>query len=176
VKARLLRAIAFGLAVGAIAWLIDRSGIALPLALTLACFMVVFNCLTPSIGVRAIDAIARLVRSWLWRGRQGRHHSVGGVMLDVRDDGRQVWIAGADLQRCLGTRDPEDVLAARHAGRWRRDDDGVLLLRADAVVDHLTHCPARYEPRTIRLRRYLEREVLFPASKRKQQSEKMRRW
>jgi hypothetical protein len=69
--------------------------------------------------------------------------------------------------RVLGRREAEDVLAARHTGRWQRDEDGVLMLRVDAVVQRLAAMPGRDEPRVQRLRRYFEREVLFPASQRR---------
>ena len=70
------------------------------------------------------------------------------------------------MQRLLRRREPEDVLAARHAGRWQRDARGRLLLRVDAIVDLLATGPGRMNPRTVRLRRYLERELLFPAERR----------
>jgi hypothetical protein len=106
-------------------------------------------------------------RQSLWSGEEGRHHNFGGIGLRIEHDLHYSWIAGSDLQRVLGTRDAEDVLAARLAGHWRRDDRGVLMLRIDAVVAHLASMPGRMEPRTVRLRRYFEREVLFPAAQRR---------
>jgi hypothetical protein len=70
--------------------------------------------------------------------------------------------------RVLGRRKPEASLAARFTGHWRRDDDGdTLMLRVDAVVRHLGTMPGREDPRVQRLRRYFEREVLYPASQRR---------
>jgi hypothetical protein len=106
----------------------------------------------------------------LWRREQGTHHSFGGLALHIEDDGRHVWIAGADLQRVLGTRDRDDVLAARVPGRWRHDEGQPLLLRVDAVVAYLAAAPGRMEPRVVRLRRYLERDVLFPAAEMRRRS------
>ena len=88
--------------------------------------------------------------------------------LQFEDDGRQVWIAGQGLMRALGRPEPEDALAARHAGQWRRTEQGVLMLRVDAVVQVLASRSGRTEPRQLRLRRYLERDVLYPARMRRE--------
>jgi hypothetical protein len=111
---------------------------------------------------RAGDASAAL-RERLGRDDAGRHHAFGGVRLRVEDDGRHVWIDGPGLQRVLGRREPDEAQAARHTGAWRRDERGVLMLRVDAVVQHLATMPGRDELRVQKLRRYLERDVLFPA-------------
>ena len=169
-----LRALAVGLVAGTAAWLLNRSGWALPLALGAAVLTFFVLHLTPWIAVRTLDRLILLLRTWHWRSEQGRFHSFGGVPLSVHDDGRYLWIAGVDLQRVLGSYDAEDVLAARHAGRWRRDDKGTLWLRVDAVVHHLATAPGRLEPRTVRLRRYLEQDLLFPAAERRRRSETMR--
>jgi hypothetical protein len=41
------------------------------------------------------------------------------------------------------------------------------MLRVDAVVLHLNTMAGRHDPRVQRLRRYFEREVLYPASRRR---------
>ena len=73
------------------------------------------------------------------------------------------------------------VFLAR-ASHWRREngrhqsfdsipldvqDEGALHLRVDGIVVHLFSMPDRMQPRVIRLRRYLERELLFPAAERR---------
>lgn len=121
----------------------------------------------PRLIVHGASAWKRQVKQSLWAEREGRHHSVAGVHLRVEHDARHSWVDGAGLQRVLGTRDPDDVLAARLPGRWRRDDKGELMLRVDAVVEHLARRPERMDPRVVRLRVYLEREVLFPEARRR---------
>ena len=111
---------------------------------------------------RAGDASAA-VRERLGRAGAGTHHAFSGVRLRIEDDGRHVWVDGPGLQRALGRREPDEAQAARHSGAWRRDERGVLMLRVDAVVQHLATMPGRDEPRIQKLRRYLERDVLFPA-------------
>ena len=171
--ARLARALIITLLAGAAAWGLHISGLALPLALGLALVVFVVVNFAPWLGVRAFDRAGHIFRAWHWRGRLGRHYSFGGVPLDIHDDGRHLWLAGADLQRVLGTQDAEDVLAARHAGRWRRNSAGAVLLRVDAVVHQLCAAPGRLDPRTVRLRLYLERTVLYPAAERRRRSETM---
>jgi hypothetical protein len=120
------------------------------------------------VGVRRFDDIVHAVRGLYWSSDQGGFHSFGGLPLHIEDDGRHVWVAGQDLMRTLGKLEPEDVLAARHAGHWRRDEHQRLMLRVDAVVRHLDTMPGRDQPRIQRLRRYFERDVLFPATRRRE--------
>ncbi len=144
------------------------SGFALPVLIS-AAVLVAFVCWAlPWLGVRWLDDIVLGVRGWYWAPEEGRFHSFGGVPLRIDDDGRHVWVDGEGLMRVLGRREPEDSLAARFSGHWRRDDDGdTLMLRVDAVVRHLSTMPGRDEPRVQRLRRYFEREVLYPAGQRR---------
>jgi hypothetical protein len=106
------------------------------------------------------------LRALALRKVEGRHHAFGGVPLDITHDHGGAWLRAADLQRALRTDEPESVVAARVPGRWRRDDDGTLRLRVDAVVEHLATGPGRLDPRTGRLRKLLQREVLVPAARR----------
>ena len=44
------------------------------------------------------------------------------------------------------------------------------MLRADSVVQYLAQMPDRTDPRVQKFRRYLEREVLYPATRRRSRS------
>ena len=166
-----LQAVALGIAAAAAAWTFSQWQGALRFVLLMA-IGVLYVCLVlPHLGVRAIDRLILAARTMHWRHEEGRHHAFGGVPLQITEDHRHVWVDGPSLQRVLGTRDADDVLAARHSGRWRRGPDGVLLLRVDAVVDVLAHGPGRLDPRQVHLRRYFEREVLFPAAERKRRAQ-----
>lgn len=177
-----LRALLFGTALAGATGLSHWLGWGLPLLGALAALFAVVALIAPRVGVRWLEHAIYLVRAHNWRSEQGRHHSFGGVALYVQDDGRHVWLAADDLRRVLRSPEPDDVTAARHAGHWRRDDRGALLLRVDAVVAYLAGAPGRMQPRTVKLRRYLEREVLFPAAERRRRttqadrSETMPRW
>ncbi|MCY7315692.1 MAG: hypothetical protein LH480_08760 [Rubrivivax sp.] len=113
------------------------------------------------------DAHAAL-RERFWAREAGVHHSFAGVTLKIDDDGRHVWLGGSGLLRVLGRLERDDVLAARHAGHWRRRADGALQLRVDAVVHVLAQMPERNDPRVQKFRRYLERDVLHPAARRRE--------
>lgn len=169
-KQRLIQAALLALAMAAVLGVLDGTGLARPIVIALAVVVAVVTVVTPWLGVRALDRLLLAARALIWRREQGRHHAFAGLSLRVRDDGRHAWIAGEDLRRVLDSRDPDDVLAARVAGKWRRDDDGVLWLRVDAVVDHLAQAPGRMDPRTLRFRHYLDREVLFPAAERRRRA------
>ena len=163
----LLEAVVLGAAAALAAWVFSRWSGALRVALLLALATAYVAWALPWLGVRALDRLLLALRTLHWRREQGHHHAFAGVPLNISDDGRHLWLDGEGLQRVLGTQDSDEVLAARHAGRWRRNADGELLLRVDAVVDLVAHGPGRMDPRTVRLRRYLEREVLFPAAERR---------
>ena len=166
----LLDAVVLGGAAAAAAWAFSQWQGALRVVLLAAIIVATIAYGLPHLGVAILDQLIHWARALHWRRQQGRHHAFAGVPLRIEDDGRHVWVDGAGLQRALGSSDAEDVLAARHAGRWRRDRHGELLLRVDAVVDGLASAPGRSDPRILRLRRYFEREVLFPAAERRRRA------
>lgn len=165
-------ALLLGAAVALGAWIFGRWDGALRAVLLLALVVVAIAYGMPQLGVALLDRAWQALRAFHWRHEQGRHHAFGGVPLRIDDDGRSVWVDAEGLRRVLGSSDRDDVFAARHAGRWRRDADGELLLRVDAVVEVLAHGPARNDPRIQRLRRYFEREVLFPAAERRRRADR----
>lgn len=129
------------------------------------------------VGLLLIVAVPRLViwlgeaahegmRHQAWKHEEGRHHAFGGVHFTMVDDGRHMWMGGEALKRVLARPEADDVLAARISGKWKLDDKGRLWLRVDAVVEHLSVFPGRMDPRVQKLRRWLERDVLFPAGRR----------
>ena len=161
------RAVAVTALIAGVLGLLHLLGVGLKLLLVLGIVLAFVGFVLPTIGLRWIDEVAHWVRSRFWAAEQGRFHSFGGVPLHVDDDGRHVWVDGQGLMRVLGKAEPEEALAARHTGHWRRDEQGRLMLRVDAVVRHLASMPGRNEPRVQRLRRYFEREVLYPAGQRR---------
>jgi len=166
-KSPAARAGAVGLAIALVAGLLHWWGVGFGLLLAAMAVVGFIAWIFPFYGVRLLDAAVLFIRGLYWARDQGRFHSFGGIPLDIEDDGRQVWIDGPGLLRVLGRKEAEDVLAARLSGHWRRDDRGVLMLRADSVVHYLAQMPERTDPRVQKFRRYLEREVLYPASQRR---------
>jgi hypothetical protein len=154
---------------GGLGWL-HAWGVGLWLLLALGVVVAFIAWALPHMGVRLLDDIILFVRGRFWAREQGRFHSFGGVPLRIEDDGLHMWVDGEGLMRAQGRREPEAALAARHAGNWQRWEDGTLMLRVDAVVNHLATMPGRDDPRAQRLRRYFEREVLFPAAERRRRA------
>lgn len=166
------RALAVGLAIAVLTGVLHWWGVGLQLLLAVVAVVGLVAWVFPLYGVRLLDAAVLAIRGVYWARDQGRFHSFGGIPLVIEDDGRHVWIDGQGLLRVLGRKEAEDVLAARLSGKWRRDTHGVLMLRADGVVQYLAHMPKRTDPRVQKFRRYLEREVLFPASQRRNQGQR----
>ena len=165
------RSLALGLGIAATLGFLHLLGVGLRLLFALGLVLSFVGLVMPFAGVRWLDAAVLWARSRFWAREQGHFHSFGGVPLDVQDDGRHVWLGAHGLQTALGRQEPEAALAARHAGRWRRSGpDKLLQLRADAVVTWLNTMPGRDEPRVQRLRRYIERDVLYPAAERRRRN------
>lgn len=164
------RALAVGLFIAGVLGLLHLLGVGLKLLLALGLVLAFVGIVLPRVGVRWLDDAVAWVRGRFWAREQGHFHSFAGVPLHVEDDGRHVWVDGAGFMRAVGRIEPEDALAARLSGHWRRTNNGVLLLRVDAVVNHLNTMPGREDPRVQRLRRYFERELLFPAATRRQRA------
>jgi hypothetical protein len=163
------RAVGVALAIAAVLGPLHLLGVGLKLLLAVGLAMAFVALVLPPVGVRMIGGIVQWVRGRYWGPEEGRFHSFGGVPLRIDDDGRHVWVDGDAIQRVLGRREPDEALAARHAGHWQRAPNGQLMLRVDAVVRHLNTMPGRDDPRIQRFRRYFEREVLFPAGQRRKQ-------
>ena len=161
------RALLVGLLITGVLGILHALGIGLKLLLLIGIVIAFVTLVAPYLGVRWLDDAIDAIRALYWRREQGHFHSFGGIPLDISEDGNHLWVAAEGLQRVLGREEADAVVAARHSGRWQRTEDEVLLLRVDAVVGVLNTMPGRTDPRVQRLRRYFEREVLFPASLRK---------
>ncbi len=169
-KDRLQRALLVGIAIAGVLGLLHALGVGLPLLWALVVGFGVVAIAMPRLGVRWLDDLTLAFRAWLWRREQGHHHSFAGMALDIEEHAGQVWISAYSLQRALRQHEPATTTAARladHAtAHARHNAQGQLMLNVQAVVTYLAHMPRRTEPRVQRLRRYLEREVLYPASRR----------
>ncbi len=164
------RAVALGVGIaGFLGWL-HILGVGLPILMALAIVFAVAVLVVPMVAGNWVSDLTRLIRGRFWAAEQGVFHSFDGVPLHIDDDGRHVWVDAHGYMRALGRREPEDAVAARHTGMWRRNAAGELMLRVDAVVQVLSTMPGRTEPRIQRLRRYFEREVLYPAGQRRQRA------
>jgi hypothetical protein len=122
--------------------------------------------MAPQWLIRGAESLHLWLRQRMWAAEEGHHHAFAGVAFTMADDGRHMWLQGDALKRVLARPEADDVLAARISGKWKLDERGRLWLRVDAVVEHLASFPGRMDPRVQKLRRWLERDVLFPADRR----------
>lgn len=164
------RALLIGAALSLLGWGLHRAGAGLPLLIAALAIGLLLSWVLPQLGLRVLDRLGLALRAAKWHREEGRHHAFGSTHLHIHDDGRHSWMTADDLRHLLQLRDSDDVIAARLSGRWRRDGRGTLLLRVDAVSNYLAQAPGRMEPRTVRLRRYLDEAVLFPAAQRRRRS------
>lgn len=121
---------------------------------------------------RVLDRAIAGLRARRWRDREGRHHSFAGVPLDVHDDGHALWLQERGVRILLGLqRDPVAAFKTRFSGHWREAAElGLpgrgLWLNAAAVRQLLAEAPDRLDPKRLRLRSYIDREILQPAARR----------
>lgn len=168
---RLARAVVIALLVAGVLWVLDVYGVGLKLVGATIVLIGAIALLTPRLGVRLLDAGLYWGRFWHWRGRHGTHHAFGDIPLDIQEDDDMVWIEAEGLRRVLGNWEPDGVFLARVATTaWWRDGRR-LWLRVDAVIQYLAEAPERMDPRRVRLRLYLERQVLFPFNARRRRSD-----
>jgi hypothetical protein len=163
------RAIALALALSALLGALHWTGIRMPVLLWIPLAVVALVWLLPGPVHEVPLALLRAVQHGLWARDEGHFHSFGGVPLRIQDDGRDMWIDAYGMLRALRRSEPEDVFASRMPGNWMRQADDLLMLRVDAVIALLHRLPERHDPRVQRLRRYLERDVLYPAAQRRKE-------
>lgn len=168
---RLFRSLVVGGMAAGVGLLLNLSGLTVPMAFGAAALVLFLINVLPWMDVMVVESAIIAVRAWLWRDEQGRHHSFNGVLLDIRDDGRHVWVAADGLRRAMRGDESDERLEVRFPGRGRRDEQGRLLLRIDAVTAYLHSSNTSRDPTRLRLLRFLENDVLFPAAERRRRSE-----
>jgi hypothetical protein len=119
---------------------------------------------------------------WVRRGSlahaEGRHYSFAGQTLQIHDDGRECWIADRSIHQVLGVR-RDGAFKARFANQWREARElGLkgrgLWVRVSALHQYLAEAPDRHDPRRVRLRTFLDRDVMQPAARRREEARRAR--
>jgi hypothetical protein len=157
-------------AIAVVLGLLHGLGVGLKLLLLVALVLAVVGVLVPRMGVRWWDEAVMALRTVLWRTESGRFYAFDGLPLKTDEQFGHLWLAASSLQQVLRRPEDETVTAARMPGQWHRNEQGEVMLKVTEVVHHLSHMPGREDPRVQRFRRYLERELLFPAAKRNRAS------
>lgn len=104
--------------------------------------------------------------------QQGRHYAFAGVSFEVHDDGRECWMDEKAVRALLGLQ-KDRALKARFPNQWREATElglrGLQMwIKVSALVQHLAEAPERMDPKRVRLRVYLDRDVLQPAARRRE--------
>ncbi|MFZ5549585.1 MAG: hypothetical protein ACOZJX_12885 [Pseudomonadota bacterium] len=128
--------------------------------------------MAPALGVafahpliEAVAALSGRAHEQIWRDVAGRHHAFQGQAVDVwTDDEGHAWLALAGVRRIVPGLPPDGHLARLAGERWQAAAPGRLArLRADALTELLHRAT---DVRTLKFRRWLERDVMLPARRR----------
>lgn len=93
---------------------------------------------------------------------EGRHFAYRGVALDIaEDEDHRRWIRVADLRKLLPGFPRDDLLLRQYADDCRKEAAG-LRFECDALLGTLARAS---NPATLRLKSWLEREVVAPSQK-----------
>ena len=100
------------------------------------------------------------MRRATWAPVEGRYYAFRGVAVRVvDDDSQQRWVHLADIRRIAGYTAGDNTLQVAYAAGFRRIG-GEAHLNAEAL---LTHLGKEKSPEALKLRQWVEREIVFPS-------------
>ena len=117
--------------------------------------------------IEMVAGAARTARALALHDIEGRHYAFKGTSIDiVEDDGGHRWLRLGDVRAVL-TGLPADRVLERvlGAGFHRGAFSTAARVQAEALLGVLRKAS---DPRTLRFRQWLEREVVLPADKRRE--------
>jgi hypothetical protein len=113
------------------------------------------------------EALGWQMRRAHWRDVEGRHYAYRGrPVAVVEDDEHRHWLRLADVRAIVGFTASDGALAVSYPGRLRElGRPAAAHVRDDALLAHLAK---ERSPEAARLRQWVEREVAFPARRRRE--------
>jgi hypothetical protein len=113
------------------------------------------------------SALRHQVRAAVWRPVEGRHFNYRGTPVQVLEgDDHHRWVRAADVRTLVGHTASAGALALTYPEGWRRlGRPAEPHLRDDALLAHLAKQNA---PAARRFRRWVEREIAFPAQRQRE--------
>ena len=107
------------------------------------------------------------MRAAVWHPLEGRHFAYRGTPIQVlEDDDNRRWVRAADVRRIVGHSATNGALALTYPNGWRTMGQPAEPHFSDeALIAHLTKGNA---PEALRFRRWAEREIAFPAQRRRE--------
>jgi prophage antirepressor-like protein len=112
-------------------------------------------------------AIRQQMRHAHWRDLQGRHFSFHGRAVHVlEDENHQRWIRLADVRAIAGFTASDGALQLTYPNGWRICGRPASPHLSDEAL--LAHLAKERAPTATKLRRWVEREIVFPARRRRE--------
>jgi len=147
---------------GAVAWL----GWRLLGATGLLAGGVLLALLLPRPLLALAGELRHALRARVWREAMGRYFVYRGQRIRVLEDvWHRRWVCAADVREIVGSSVSDGALALSYPnGLLRLGDPAQAYLSDDALLIHLAKDPG---PRAIRFRHWAEREIGFPARRRR---------
>jgi hypothetical protein len=107
-----------------------------------------------------------LVRARVWHDLEGRHYAYHGQpILVIEDVSHCRWVRAADVREIVGYTASEGALALTYPGGFRRIGKPAQAYLSDEAL--LVHLAKESGPEAIRFRHWAEREVSFPARRKR---------
>ena len=155
----LLEIVLRGGACAALAWGLRQLGF--PLAVLLSIGALAGIVLARPLIDLAIE-IYQAMRRANWRELEGRHYAFKGRTVHVVEDADyRRWVRLADIRAIAGFTASDAALQVTYPAGWRLLGRPALPHLSDEAL--LTHIAKERTPEAVRLRLWIEREVVFPA-------------
>jgi hypothetical protein len=107
-------------------------------------------------------AVWQAMRQANWRELEGRHYAFKGrTVLVVEDGDYQRWVRLADIRAIAGFTASDAALQVTYPAGWRLLGRPALPHLSDEAL--LAHIAKERAPEAVRLRQWIEREIVFPA-------------
>ncbi len=106
--------------------------------------------------------LRRLAHARIWRTLEGRHFAFRGIPVQVLEDAQhRRWVRAADVRRILGPTASDGAFALSYPDGWCVLGQPPQPHFSDAAL--LAHLAKQRSPEALRLRRWVEREIAYPA-------------
>lgn len=113
------------------------------------------------------SAIRHEMRRAQWRDVEGRHFAFKGRTVHViEDDDHQRWVRIADVRAIVGFTTGDGALRITYPNGWRLLGQPAEPYMSDEAL--LAHLGKERSPKALRLRRWVEREIVFPARRQRE--------
>jgi|APFre7841882630_1041343.scaffolds.fasta_scaffold58993_1 hypothetical protein len=116
--------------------------------------------------LKLASELRHLLRERIWHDLEGRHYAYRGHRVQVLEDVSHCrWVLASDVRAIVGTTASDGALSLTYPSGFRRVGEPAQPHFSDeALLVHLTKVSG---PNATRFRRWVEREIAFPARRRR---------